>query len=551
MAGSEVWALGRRARFFVLSQPGPLTFVLQARGPDGSPVGPLIRISLGSPHSCSCPEGHGSGQLCIHLAFLLVRRFKLPEGHPYLSKNSLTDLELEYLLDMRHLKPSLPRSTRPRQDPIPDEPAVDSSTQVCRERNLISPDDSCPICLEALLDPDADPTISLPFCAACGNSFHPRCIQMFLDHARRSKSNLVCPYCRGKYLDGRTLLSKPVGPDGGSNPTKVLPTKRHCERCEAKLGPRSFKQVYSTNRYCAKCFITLTHGSYELMHRRIVTKPKREDPAVARAKLLAFYRQFSMLQYREITPEDHDLLMNLENPYMLDISKTPQRFPTYLVWHAFDECLDPGSEVCIVCHEIRPSPNAFAPEATDFNFEDISTLLKVYGELVVSPETLKTITDNNVILQLSCKHVVHKICAVVGSLAANINSLVIGAFPIPTPDKSKSIIFGDYCTTCRIPFLIEWLRGSKLSKPQTREKPSTTEGVEQIIERYEKKLPANDLALTGVTLPPLQGGGRSQGERHRQVSRGGSHDTRSIRTTTTTPQALDLTVVGVGMATQK
>ncbi|TNJ29517.1 hypothetical protein GMRT_11688 [Giardia muris] len=550
MTSSELWTLARRARFYVLSQPGPLTFVLQARGPDGSPDGSLIRISLGAPHSCSCSDGHGRGQICIHIAFLLVRRFRLPEGHPYLSKNSLTDLELEYLLDMRHLKPTLPKPTRQRQDPILEEPVHQDSDQVCRERNPIGPDDSCPICIEVLINLEVESTISLPFCAMCGNSFHPRCIQMFLDHTRRSKANLVCPYCRGKYIDGRTLVTKVTGSDGGTNPTKSLSSKCHCERCEAKLGPRSFKQIYSSNRYCTKCFITLTHGSYELMHRRIVTKPKREDPTVARAKLLAFYRQFSMLQYREITPEDHDLLMNLENPYMLDISKTPQRFPTYLVWHAFDECTDPGSEVCLVCYDIRPSPSAFASEAVSFNYEGISTLLKAYGELVVSPETLKTITDNNVLLQLSCKHVVHKICAVVGSLVADVNSLVIGASSSSLTSDKKAVIFGDYCTTCRIPFLIEWLRGSKLSKPQARERSSTTESVEQVIERYEKKIPDKDLALTGVTLPSLRNGGRSQGERSRQAPRR-EHDTQVTRTTTRTLPTLDLTVVGVGMTTQK
>lgn len=67
------------------------------------------------------------------------------------------------------------------------------------------------------------------------------------------------------------------------------------------------------------------------------------------------------MQYREITSEDYHLLLELENPYTMDVSKKPQRFPSYLVWDCFKQkaCKDIAHDTegcaCFLCGHYYPT----------------------------------------------------------------------------------------------------------------------------------------------------------------------------------------------------
>ena len=481
------------AHFYIIAQPGPLVFVLREHDSDNT-----VKVSLGSPHTCSCDNG-SKANYCIHISFLLQRKYQLPSDHPWIAQTSLTNTDIESLLQLRHL--AARKVTRPMQSTtatIEGQQTQQNTTasRPTRSRNPITELDACPICLDGFIESDEEEInySALPFCSNCGNSLHSRCIQLFHQHARQTKAKEVCPYCRSLYEDGRKY-SLPTA----SNPEKVTKTFKVCSRCEAKLESTSIKRVFGSEQYCSACFVTLTSGMYKKKGRRISLQTKHEDPNVARERALALYRRFAFIQYREITSEDYNLLLELENPYMMDISRKPQRFPSYLIWSCFKQTeyknsiFESENRVCFLCGHHSPTFSGLLVEkggqASDntvpddvgiapklsicLNVDSIATILLEQGEQLVSGAALQELQDKNIYLDIPCTHTVHKLCAVLGSLICKPEVVFI----VPDEQESSDIsnyklrVFPDYCTACKTPYIGEWVRGSKLAPKQPQLPP--------------------------------------------------------------------------------
>ena len=89
----ERFTAAQQARIFVVQTPGPTSFVLREEGQRKK-----LRVSIGSVHTCTCGE---RGQPCLHVAFVLLRVFRLPPTDPITWQASLIDRELESLVDAR------------------------------------------------------------------------------------------------------------------------------------------------------------------------------------------------------------------------------------------------------------------------------------------------------------------------------------------------------------------------------------------------------------------------------------------------------------------
>lgn len=521
------------AHFYIIAQPGPLVFVLKEHDSDNT-----VRVSLGSPHTCLC-DGGSKANYCIHISFLLQRKYKLPIDHPWIAQTSLTNTDIESLLQLRHLAARRPR--RPGQSTAAiseDQQAQQSTTasasgsdsqQPTRSRNPITELDSCPICLDGFMDSDEEEInySTLPFCSNCGNSLHSRCIQLFLQHAKQTKAKEVCPYCRSLYEDGRKYcLPTASNTDKTVKAEKIEKPSKTCTRCEMKLESTSIKRVFGQEQYCSACFITLTSGMYKKKTRRILLRPKQEDPNASRERALAIYRRFASMQYREITSEDYNLLLELENPYMMDVSKKPQRFPSYLIWNCFkqktynDDEPEDGNSVCFLCGHYYPtlsgllvgkgdhlSADATIDHASSIclNICSISAILLEQGEQLVSDASLQELQDKNIYLDIPCMHTVHKLCAVLGSLLCKPETVFIIADEQKACNLSdyKIKMFPDYCSACKTPYISEWVRGSKLASKQPQAQvlpPLKSSSERQTTRRIAPKDQLPEITITNDAL---------------------------------------------------
>ncbi|XP_024144677.1 E3 ubiquitin-protein ligase ZSWIM2 isoform X2 [Oryzias melastigma] len=134
-----------------------------------------FKVCLGDPHTCTCPVFAKEAELCKHICWILLRRFKLPRGHEYSFQRGLEVKQLLELLERLRL----------------GRPGAESVRQ-----KRIEPRDVCPVCLEELL------LMRLPVShCSCGNSVHISCMTIWAETQKvtdREKS-VTCPLCRGAF----------------------------------------------------------------------------------------------------------------------------------------------------------------------------------------------------------------------------------------------------------------------------------------------------------------------------------------------------------------
>ena len=185
----ERLAAAGRARLFVVQTNGPTSFVLRE---DGSRK--TTRVSIGSVHSCTCGARE---QPCLHVAFVMLRVFRLQPNDQRCWQSSLIDRELEALVEMRARAAYAARREALAFGAPPDV-GDDDGADVPR-RPYADDADPCPICYEELCEED-EANNELDWCRkACGKSVHRRCFAMWAEHQASIGKPLTCPHCRSNW----------------------------------------------------------------------------------------------------------------------------------------------------------------------------------------------------------------------------------------------------------------------------------------------------------------------------------------------------------------
>ncbi|XP_071511527.1 mitogen-activated protein kinase kinase kinase 1-like [Diadema antillarum] len=190
------------ARLFLLSQIGPNSFLIGGDSPDHK-----YKVTIGS-QNCNC----GKGPFCVHLLFVMLRVFKLPEDDNLLWNRTLKNYEVELLfskyeaMKKKKLKQSpgthsSQRSQRSSQSPStshiprPSSPCPSTGSSDQRED-----EDLCPICLLDMVEGE-----SLVVCKnGCHNKLHHHCVAIWAEECKRQEEPMVCPLCRAVWLAGTT-----------------------------------------------------------------------------------------------------------------------------------------------------------------------------------------------------------------------------------------------------------------------------------------------------------------------------------------------------------
>ena len=176
--------------FYIVHRNGPT--VLNVRGESED----IYRVIIGNPHSCSCKKGNN---FCVHILFVLLKVFRIPEDHPYAKKISLTDSEIDVTLIGDF-------GGRPKPVVIRKEKKEKINTKLNSNNNNSNfPEetverqpmddenpDICPICQDDMTKDDA-----LTWCRkGCGNNIHAKCMKLYAQYKTTTITNILCPLCR-------------------------------------------------------------------------------------------------------------------------------------------------------------------------------------------------------------------------------------------------------------------------------------------------------------------------------------------------------------------
>ncbi|KAH0573377.1 PHD-finger domain-containing protein [Spironucleus salmonicida] len=451
----------QNAKFMIMAQHGPLSFSLQEipQVDTTTPIEELMellkrkrsfKIILGSPHQCTCPQGK-QDCFCEHIAFLNIRKFKIPIKDQLCFQTSWTDLELDRILQCKFLK----QSSQKTKKLVKDE-SIHETTRFT-PRNEITEETYCAICLENI---DSDDPATLPFCGTCGNSLHERCLYIYLANAKQQKTKETCIYCRQEWKDGRDKIYQ--GGKAQKNSTNAISkidtnNLDQCCCCHSKLGKHYALKQFSADKFCYQCLCQLEKGTYVINKRNLILKRLQVKPLQThRAQIVQnFYN-------REITALDYDLLLRLDD------QKTDQRamqlkLPTFLVPFIFKENVSGQQFECQLCQnaEVNPYNLLSVDSLTDIDNLDLD-LNKLHDclkeqEVRVSVQLIESYLANNTQFFLPCgQHAVHGFCALVCAAEKTVfrqGEQYLG-----------SKILSDYCEICKIPYLKEWLREARLQR---------------------------------------------------------------------------------------
>ncbi|XP_078408031.1 E3 ubiquitin-protein ligase ZSWIM2 [Cetorhinus maximus] len=370
---------------YILRELGPVGFLLKEEG-----VAKYFKVNIGNLHNCSCSNFVKEKDLCKHICWILLKKFRLPRGHEYSFQLGLVDREIEILLDSLHTEQTVqPPTSKIKQD---DEEIAGA---VCQKE--IDPEDVCPICQEELLKKKQPVT----YCRySCGNSVHIRCMKIWAEHQAKTEIETIikCPLCREEFAP-LSLLQEEY-----RNSTKLLAAER--ERLDRHLGiPCNNCQVCPIQgkcyrclscpdfHLCQECFPCLNHPQHEFTFRE--KRNQRWKPLQQVSGLPLPLAVINDLMNREIVSKDYDILLQLDRNRSDTVPGHIVLTLPLLIVKERSKLLVPGQQcrVCLKAFQLRqqvrwlPCHHKFHKDCIDHWLLHESNSCPIDGQAVYNPLT--------------------------------------------------------------------------------------------------------------------------------------------------------------------
>ncbi|XP_028366333.2 E3 ubiquitin-protein ligase ZSWIM2 isoform X1 [Phyllostomus discolor] len=252
--------LALSSSIYLLRETGPTGFLLREEEPENKD----FRVFLGNPHVCNCSTFQKKGELCKHICWVLLKRFKLPRNHEYALKLGLMEGEINDLLQGIH------------QVKVPQKIENDENSHIEEDGYIkqkeIDSDDICSICQEILLEK----RLPVTFCRlGCGNNMHIKCMKILANYQDTisNTSMLKCPLCRKEFAPLKLILeefrnsSKLVAAAEKEQLDKQLGIP--CNNCKQfPIEGKCYKCTKCTEYHlCQKCFDSCCHPSHSFTFR--------------------------------------------------------------------------------------------------------------------------------------------------------------------------------------------------------------------------------------------------------------------------------------------
>lgn len=289
-----------QARIYLLRETGPTGFLLKEDGLDRK-----FKVFLGDQHSCTCQTFMKEKELCLHILWVLLKKFRVPKENQIIFQLSLVEREINEVM-----RGSYSRSSRAakRRNSEKDMTASDSREKL--KQKQIEEQDVCPICQDELLQKPEPIT----YCKyGCGNSVHIKCMKIWAEHQRSTGETIVkCPLCRVDFGSFQELMDE--FHKSSRRKTRAERQDLHlgatCKRCRVcPIAGKCYRCVVCADYHlCHTCFATDTHMQHSFQFRQ---KPSERWRAATRITPLP-NAVISDLQNRDISAGDYELLLQLD-----------------------------------------------------------------------------------------------------------------------------------------------------------------------------------------------------------------------------------------------
>ncbi|KAJ9574004.1 hypothetical protein L9F63_008601, partial [Diploptera punctata] len=195
----------QQARLYLLQQTGPNSFLVGGDSPDHK-----YRVVIG-PQTCSC----GRGPHCLHLLFVMLRVFQVPESDSRIYAKELKNYE-SLFRNYQARRNSRVNSTPDdiRKDVMHARGSGTHSTTHAESSSRCTTDSSssldgkpeeeelCPICLLEMVDGE-----SLVICiAGCRNKLHHHCMSIWAQECYQQTESVLCPLCRQHWVSESVIM---------------------------------------------------------------------------------------------------------------------------------------------------------------------------------------------------------------------------------------------------------------------------------------------------------------------------------------------------------
>ncbi|KAI3388322.1 hypothetical protein SNEBB_004680 [Seison nebaliae] len=255
---SEAQTTAIESTFFIVRYNGPISFVLSDRNKE-------LKTSLGNIHYCSCSTfSHNVDELCEHICWLLLKKFRIPKSNPLSWQLGMSDIEIRELLKNSMNSKLFSRKKMELQLPQLHRKVI--------ERKTIEKDDCCPICMDEF----QNSTKAMVYCRyGCGKNMHYHCLTVWAQHQTTDDQSFTCPYCRQTFESLSDAKKYQIHPRNSSDQTEVTNGNAHkgfkCRRCNQNpiIGD-CYRCSVCTNRYydlCSKCYMGNAHKLHSFHYR--------------------------------------------------------------------------------------------------------------------------------------------------------------------------------------------------------------------------------------------------------------------------------------------
>ncbi|XP_048755909.1 E3 ubiquitin-protein ligase ZSWIM2-like isoform X2 [Ostrea edulis] len=333
------------ATIYILRETGPTGFLLKEEG-EAKPV----KVFLGDPHSCTCSTFMKDRDLCKHICWLILKKFRVAQNNPVTWQLGLVEREINDILFGATVKQ---RKTPVRRWATSGPPGTTGYTADGRptiQQREIGDDDCCPICQDELLQKHQPVT----YCKfGCGNSIHIKCMKIWADHQKTSgEKTIKCPFCREDFGPIELLKQESrnaMGVPAGGRMDRHLNTK--CQSCHmTPIEGKCYRcTACSDFHLCQSCFNTSIHTSHPFEYRH--KRNQRWRPAQRTYGAVLPEAVANDLLNREFTESDYELLTQLDSNANQQQSDIPEavvnKFPIEKVRER-GALLAPGIQ-CRIC----------------------------------------------------------------------------------------------------------------------------------------------------------------------------------------------------------
>ncbi len=261
-----------RVTLYIVQQPGPTAFLLKEEA-----VKKKVKVYLGDPHLCSCSTFKKRNELCPHILWILLKRFRIPRSNPVTWQLGLVQREISEIVRgyLTHHSPTPPQRSK--------DPHLPSSSSPLPQRE-VRRGDVCPICQDDLLGPPTPPhqhrqpppppPPPLVYCKyGCGRSVHIKCMKVWARHHKATGSETTpCPLCREEYgpITDHTPVSIETRLTRSEQPCQHLGVAcRGCEVCP--IVGKCYKCSSCVDYHlCHACFSSgQVHAGHAFLFRQV------------------------------------------------------------------------------------------------------------------------------------------------------------------------------------------------------------------------------------------------------------------------------------------